>query len=172
MAQASTDGKVCYPIGKLNQATFAVIRDGQIQVTFGGGDGGRTGVATFICDKTASDPVYEAVGENNNNPGYYPVTITAAQACAGAGGGASAAAGEAGWVVVGIVLGGFSAYMLVGFAFLKYSRGQSGTDAVPNYGFWTSLPGLSKDGFSFVMGKVRGVGGGSAGGGGSGYASI
>jgi len=37
--------------------------------------------------------------------------------------------------------------------------GATGVDIIPNVGFWTSLPGLVKDGFMFIINKIRGRGG-------------
>lgn len=48
---------------------------------------------------------------------------------------------------------------------MRFSKQKEGNERVPHYEFWTSIPGLVKDGVSFCKQKV-GVGGGDT------YASV
>ncbi|XP_052796714.1 cation-dependent mannose-6-phosphate receptor-like [Mya arenaria] len=41
-------------------------------------------------------------------------------------------------------------YFVVGILFLKFVRRAIGTEAIPNYEFWSSLPGYIKDGVTFT----------------------
>ncbi|KAH3715069.1 hypothetical protein DPMN_057773 [Dreissena polymorpha] len=41
-------------------------------------------------------------------------------------------------------------YFVAGMLFMKFGRGAVGTEVIPNYGFWSSLPGLIKEGVAFT----------------------
>ncbi|CAF0879738.1 unnamed protein product [Brachionus calyciflorus] len=47
-------------------------------------------------------------------------------------------------------------YIAGGFIFLKFVQKKSGTEAIPNYEFWASVPGDFKAGVSFTVSKFRG----------------
>jgi hypothetical protein len=40
-------------------------------------------------------------------------------------------------------------YFVGGILFLKFARGAEGIEMIPNYGFWSMLPGLIKASHSF-----------------------
>lgn len=42
-------------------------------------------------------------------------------------------------------------YLVFGALFMKYRRGASGLDLIPNREFWMEVPGLIKDGFMFTI---------------------
>jgi len=42
-------------------------------------------------------------------------------------------------------------YLVLGAVFLKYKRGATGKEVIPNATFWSGIPGLVKDGFLFVI---------------------
>lgn len=50
-------------------------------------------------------------------------------------------------IIFFVVLG---VYFIAGMVFLKFVRGAQGTEMIPNYDFWTSLPGYIKDGVLFT----------------------
>ncbi|XP_062517611.1 uncharacterized protein LOC134192870 [Corticium candelabrum] len=47
-------------------------------------------------------------------------------------------------------------YILCGILYLKFVRGASGVELIPNYSFWALLPSLIKEGVVFLIGKCRG----------------
>eukprot|EP00048_Salpingoeca_helianthica_P006783 m.102585 g.102585 ORF g.102585 m.102585 type:complete len:288 (+) comp14122_c2_seq1:35-898(+) len=62
---------------------------------------------------------------------------------------------DVGWILVIVLLCSLFVYFVGGMVFLKYKRQASGREMVPNVEFWSSLPGLIKDGFLFTVAKVR-----------------
>ncbi|XP_074658949.1 uncharacterized protein LOC141911796 [Tubulanus polymorphus] len=46
------------------------------------------------------------------------------------------------------------AYFILGFIFTHFVMKAEGADKIPNYIFWSNLPGLITDGFQFVRGKI------------------
>ena len=44
-------------------------------------------------------------------------------------------------------------YFVFGGVFLKYRVGATGVDLIPNSAFWTAIPGLVKDGATFLVSK-------------------
>ena len=42
-----------------------------------------------------------------------------------------------------------------GYLYNVKRNGLSGSEAIPNHGFWTALPGLIKDGCGFTWAKLR-----------------
>jgi len=53
---------------------------------------------------------------------------------------------------------GFALYFAIGSVVMWKVKGATGIEILPNSGFWVGLPGLIKDGFGFVKGKVTGQG--------------
>lgn len=49
-------------------------------------------------------------------------------------------------------------YLVFGVLFMRFRKDASGSDMIPNKGFWVDLPGLVADGFRFVFGKITGRG--------------
>ncbi|XP_028414025.1 uncharacterized protein LOC114536938 isoform X2 [Dendronephthya gigantea] len=48
-------------------------------------------------------------------------------------------------------------YLVSGALFMKYRRGATGKEIVPNVDFWSSIPGLVKDGCVFFGKKMKGL---------------
>jgi len=47
-------------------------------------------------------------------------------------------------------------YITAGLLWNKFKAQKNGVELVPNLDFWTSLPGLVKDGIMFPINKIRG----------------
>jgi len=47
-----------------------------------------------------------------------------------------------------------ASYFIFGHLFLKYHRNLDGNQAIPNYDFWSELPGYIKDGFAFTKSQL------------------
>ena len=45
---------------------------------------------------------------------------------------------------------------VIGFVAWNYKQGMTGADMLPHREFWGSLPGLFKDGCTFLWSKIRG----------------
>jgi len=70
-------------------------------------------------------------------------------------GGSSDEGAPIGWILIAVFFGTLTIYFVGGILFLKYNRGQSGREMVPHVDFWTSLPGLIRDGAVFTVNKIR-----------------
>jgi len=64
-----------------------------------------------------------------------------------------------GWILIIVVLCVLVAYLVIGVIVNKFVRKKEGPEMIPNHEFWSSLPGLIKDGFTFVINKIRGKSG-------------
>ena len=47
-------------------------------------------------------------------------------------------------------------YFVLGSVYLRFGRNATGVEVIPHYEFWSSLPGLVRDGFMFVFNKITG----------------
>jgi len=63
-----------------------------------------------------------------------------------------------GFIFLLVVLFCMIAYIVGGIIFNKFKRQAHGLELIPNVEFWTSLPGLIKDGVMFIVNSVRGRG--------------
>ncbi|XP_071101841.1 uncharacterized protein [Haliotis cracherodii] len=125
----------------------------------------RTMIVTLTCDETQEDTL-SITGEDPNNPGTYLMTLTSKYACPKAGPGPTKGPpGPDGGISIGSILiiiffATVVVYMSGGVAVQTFVRRASGRDMVPNYGLWTTLLGLIKDGFlfSFSCGRRTGYG--------------
>lgn len=108
-----------------------------------------------------------AEGAGAGNPAYnlevnlkYYFTWTTAAACPVNGGGSGGSGGLSGGSIFLIIFFvGFFVYFAAGVGFKAGVRKARGVEMVPNFEFWTSLPGLVKDGALFVVRKITRRGG-------------
>jgi hypothetical protein len=71
------------------------------------------------------------------------------------------ASSDAGWMLVGVLLGGSSLYFVLGTLFNMQSRGKpAGLQALPHLEYWQSLGGLVQDGVGFAGSRLQGRRGG------------
>jgi len=86
----------------------------------------------------------------------YYFSLTAKACCtdgSGGGGGGGLSFGSI-LLIIGFTLA--IVYAIAGVMFQKFVRKSEGKDLIPNAEFWTSLPGLTKDGVMFGVSKIRG----------------
>jgi len=124
-----------------------------VQVTFGNGDSGRSTNITFVCNSSATTkapPVFIA------EPGTeYQFLWVSAYACPSnrpSGGGSGGLSG--GSIILIIVLCVMVVYLAAGITFQKVKNNASGLELIPNVEFWSSLPGLVRDGILFIVNKT------------------
>ena len=106
----------------------------------------------LVCQagfKGPGKPVY--AGEDP--PLNFKFTWVSENACpiGSAGGGGDFSYG---WIFVILLLVGLTTYFVVGIIIKRKKYEATGTDSIPNKEFWTSLPGLVKDGFIFMLNKT------------------
>lgn len=77
-----------------------------------------------------------------------------AAACSGKGG------LSAGSIMLIIFFVCLALYLIVGIIVNILVRQKSGIEIIPNWSFWSDVPSLIKEGFGFIIGKIRGTGGG------------
>lgn len=156
--QVSLSG-VGYVIGLKSTAYFS--KDGNsIALKYTDGNfGGRASIVHLICDPTATEPQFSAKGETSPQSKNYEMTLTAKEVCpvdhGGGGGGGGGGGLSIGDVLLIIFFVSIICYLVIGIVINIFVRKQSGTDAIPNRGFWTTLPGLVKDGGKFAYTKSR-----------------
>jgi len=147
-------------LGKTSTMTLdqAGIPAGSKGVTahFTGGGGGRSYEIDFVCSTTAGTgfPTYD--GEIPAASLHYQFTWTSALACPGGNKGLSA-----GSIILIVLLCLVVVYIVAGVLVNRFLRHQQGLDLIPQKEFWFGLPFLVKDGFMFIINKVRGRGAGT-----------
>ena len=176
--KCSTGGQPCmstfegtyYSLGDNANAVWALnspsnLTQGATLTVTGGHDSwdecsnGASSTVNVICG--TGDDSLQAVNENVNCK--WSFTLNSAYVCTltASSGGSSAGKGLSGGSIFLILffVGAF-VYLVGGILFNKYKRGLSGSELIPNIGFWRDLPGLVKDGCVFSFNKVRALCGG------------
>jgi len=123
-----------------------------LTIQYKGGDGNRQFEIDLVCDYKAGigSPVF--TGESPQL--HYNFLWASVHACpvGGKSGGKGGLSG--GSILLIILLVVAVVYLVAGVLFNKFKRQASGIELIPNVGFWTSLPGLVKDGVMFLVHKV------------------
>lgn len=103
-------------------------------------------------------PIYSPAGEIPAGSLNYELDVESYLACPNAKPKCKGSSGGVGgWIFVGLVFGVSFVYFAGGFALLHFQQGKQGREAIPHVDFWTSLPGLIKDGGLFCVNKIRGT---------------
>eukprot|EP00038_Savillea_parva_P004297 m.136166 g.136166 ORF g.136166 m.136166 type:complete len:353 (-) comp11428_c3_seq3:169-1227(-) len=152
----------CTTAGLINGQNWQLISvlggESDVQVTYTGGSGGMSAVVTFTCAQNQSQSVMTLTDDSNN---IIKLGITTMYACAGVlprpakHSATSTGQTQIGWILVGLSLGLFSAYLVGGIVY-NHRQGVEGLERIPHRSFWRSLPGLVADGVSFTQAKVTG----------------
>eukprot|EP00039_Didymoeca_costata_P018178 m.332380 g.332380 ORF g.332380 m.332380 type:complete len:262 (+) comp16943_c0_seq1:29-814(+) len=107
----------------------------------------------FLCNKTSKfTPYFNR--EYDNNGAVYEIDFRGPQCCLGGCASNSQVANEVGWGLVGVLIGGAALYVGIGFAFNTYKLKKEGRERFPHVEFWSSIPGLVKDGVSYSKNKI------------------
>eukprot|EP00035_Acanthoeca_spectabilis_P020364 m.432495 g.432495 ORF g.432495 m.432495 type:complete len:282 (+) comp17443_c0_seq1:45-890(+) len=151
---------LAYTAGNGGTGVASVTIDFNVHTDAGGTQ--RDGFVKITCVKggPTSGFAYTTVGDTGHQSQYE--IDTTADCEAASGGPPSGHTGgeekkeETGWVLVGLLLGGFAIYFAAGYTYNWKVKGAEPSERVPNKEFWVGLPGLIKDGFRFTTSKVRG----------------
>jgi hypothetical protein len=135
--------------------------------------GNGRGITEIVVTCSESGAITWATVGDSANPGTYEFDVVGPCIPGGGGGGGEPAHGdpdktEVGWILTGLLLGGGLVYFAGGTVYNQKYKGSNGKESIPNYDFWTSIPGLIKDGFGFTISIVRE----KISGGGEGYSSV
>jgi len=122
-------------------------------VQFNGGDGGRTMEIDFVCAAGSGVGSPQLTGENPKN--HYVFTWGTQYVCSSSGSGGL----SGGSIFLILLLCLAVVYIVVGVLFNKFKKQATGIELIPNVEFWTSIPGLVRDGFMLIINKIRGRGG-------------
>jgi len=119
---------------------------------FTGGDGSRQFEIDLSCDPSAGigAPTFTV----ESPPLHYNFEWKTQHACPTKGGSGGKSGLSGGSVFLIILLVGAVVYLAAGITFNKVRRHAHGAEILPNWGFWSSLPGLVKDGVMFLVHKV------------------
>jgi hypothetical protein len=145
-------------LGKFSTGTWMdpkkPSKDGYgLSIEFVNGDNNRKMELDLTCDPNAGagKPVY--LGESPQL--HYNFQFASASACPIEAPKKGISASE---IILILLIVGVVVYFVAGILIKKFKMGASGIDMIPNVGFWTSLPGLVKDGFMFIINTIRGRG--------------
>jgi hypothetical protein len=136
--------------------------------TMTGGTDGRASEIDFICnpDIAIGEPEFQEQ-QGNTYLMRWETKLACDTSGAPSSGGDDSDSDSGGGLSGGsifliILLVSVVVYFVGGVVVNKFVRKTEGvTDTLPNAAFWGSIPGLVRDGFKFVIGKVRGGGNGS-----------
>eukprot|EP01012_Entosiphon_sulcatum_P003145 TRINITY_DN10899_c0_g1_i1.p2 TRINITY_DN10899_c0_g1~~TRINITY_DN10899_c0_g1_i1.p2 ORF type:complete len:236 (-),score=49.11 TRINITY_DN10899_c0_g1_i1:49-756(-) len=129
-----------------------------ITLSGSGGDAPWTTQATvtITCDAATGSKIADANSGKVNvvtvAPNQFNFQFAFKSGCACGKGCSSGGAG--GWIFVGLLLGGFFLYFVIGTIFNIKKRELKGVQAIPHVEFWKDLPFLTKDGCLFVFGRL------------------
>lgn len=100
----------------------------------------------LICVPDSPSNVLTAQGETQTGNVNYKFTLRSPHACLVLNGGLSA-----GSVLLILFFVAVLVYVIGGVLFLRFYRGASGVEMIPNYEFWKDFPFLVKDGMVFTF---------------------
>jgi len=146
-------------MGLANSISFMTLQnqtyEGQKGLTFTGGGGGRSFTLDLQCVPNAGvgTPLFEEEVTLSYNFGWqtqYACPLNYNPGGNGGGGGGL----SGGSIILIIVLCLMVVYVAAGVTFNKVKKQATGLELIPNVEFWTSLPGLVKDGAMFIVNKT------------------
>ncbi|XP_041367793.1 uncharacterized protein LOC121382292 [Gigantopelta aegis] len=109
----------------------------------------RTLYVTLVCSNSSGSTL-SVLGESPTGSGQYYMTLTSPNCCPGHGGGSSGGL-SVGTIIVIVFFVVVLVYALGGLVFQIFVRKASGKEIMPNYDFWSSVPGLIESGAIFIF---------------------
>ncbi|BFY98706.1 hypothetical protein BsWGS_01746 [Bradybaena similaris] len=131
-------------------SAFSDVKDGYARFNMNNGDSGRATYVQCVCG-SGNTLVFQS-----EDPSYsYNFAFYSDVCCFSKSAGISA-----GTIIVIIIFSLLLAYFLFGTLFQTVVRKAQGIEKIPNASFWSSFPGLVKDGviFTFTCGRRGGYG--------------
>ncbi|KAL6058396.1 Maintenance of telomere capping protein 6 [Balamuthia mandrillaris] len=177
--QTKKDVSMCQTDTHNNTHDCGGFKSSTVQALKGGGEGFellmtattdqqvRNTVVSFKCKADSGVGSLQGANPVENPPLTYNFEWTSQYVCPGGGGGGGGGhhkkspAISGGWIFIICLFSVTLLYFVGGVLYQKFKNNATGKDLIPNVGFWTSLPGLVKDGFVFTFSKIRGLFGGS-----------
>lgn len=166
MAQYKPDTSECYPAANVDQTTITYTAGGNnapssVTLNFGSNNQNgviRNGYVKISCSGT--DGAWSTRGDSNQGNFY---EVDGSGPCAGGSAppskpdhnnGGDDKEGGAGGILLIVFFCGLFVYFAGGFVYLSQVKKLEGRERIPNVDFWTSLPGLIKEGGRFCISKV------------------
>jgi len=118
-----------------------------VTVQYTGGGGNRKMEIDFVCDSSVGTGMPGFTAESP--PLHYNFLWKTKHACPVSSSGLSG-----GSIILIILLVLVVVYVVAGIMWQKFKVGATGKDLIPNFGFWSDLPHLVKDGFMFLVSKT------------------
>eukprot|EP00040_Diaphanoeca_grandis_P016498 m.85147 g.85147 ORF g.85147 m.85147 type:complete len:273 (+) comp25836_c0_seq1:175-993(+) len=158
MVQYYPDGG-CYPAADLLGTTATYTSDGaegvkSVTLNFAGHNDGsawRDGYMKINCGTSQSG--FTTTGDLNE-PSTYEVEVTFP--CVGGNSDAADGIDDGGVLLIVVFVAGFI-YFVGGATYLSQVKKLEGNQRIPHVEFWSSLPGLVKEGVMFCKGKILGT---------------
>ncbi|XP_077979002.1 cation-dependent mannose-6-phosphate receptor-like [Glandiceps talaboti] len=143
--QKTTDGLGAdyYNLGKQESSEF--IMQGNDIILQYTGDEERTSQVKLVCSDSKDELV--AHGETGSGTKIYTFDLKSRHCCPP---GALSEALSIGSILCIIALVLVIVYLVGGVLFMKFVKKETGSDLIPNKGFWTELPMLVKDGAKYA----------------------
>lgn len=128
-----------------------------ISITYTKGDSYSSGKArqstvTVICDPDETGPEGDWISVTEDENAYF-LAVEHANGCGTVAGSAGGSSGDTvALAILLIIIFGFILYFVIGWCLNKFVFKKEGSfvELLPQYLFWTSLPGLLKDGCLFI----------------------
>jgi hypothetical protein len=152
----------CYGLAYASPFTWSAVDSSDMTkgVTLLMSTGSKTGSSntrqiqiTFYCDPSATGATKPLFLTENGNSAAKTIAYTYSWTTALACGGSSGLSGGSIFMIIVLVV--TVVYFAGGYAYMYKKHGARGVEAIPNLEFWRNLPGLVKDGWMFVVDKVR-----------------
>ncbi|XP_071812528.1 cation-dependent mannose-6-phosphate receptor-like [Apostichopus japonicus] len=153
-----TDSLVCRnsskgmeSIGLAGQSKFGYNQYNQLTIEYAAGE--TTGEqkitqVTLICNEFLIEDTLEILG--NSTPNVFKMTLTSRCCCPGVCDDSKSGLSFGSVLCILFVCAVFI-YLLFGMLYMKFVRGASGIELIPNHEFWSDLPKLISEGVNFVF---------------------
>lgn len=160
----AADPNMYFSLGPQSSAKFITNADSSVQVEYNADTENflRTAEVKLICDPS-TEAQMDVAGEVPPDSGIYLMKLTSKYACPsgttpttttgpGTPGGGLSIGSILLIAALGIVLG----YAIFGITIQMFVRKAEGRERIPNYAFWSGVPGYIRDGVLFVVrrGKI------------------
>ncbi|XP_070565871.1 uncharacterized protein [Ptychodera flava] len=147
-----------YDLG--NQASASFVTEGNDLFLQYSGSGTadptqRTSKVKLICSNSGTPDALIAYGESSAGSTTYNFELYSQHCCGKEDTGGGDGGLSAGSILCIIALVLVIVYLIGGVLIMKFVKKETGSDLIPNKGFWVSLPGYIKDGFLFAISPCR-----------------
>nr|XP_039265627.1 cation-dependent mannose-6-phosphate receptor-like [Styela clava] len=152
LAALGNDGYGNFGVGQQKGASWNTDESGSLFILYSSGDKYFNSTVNLFCDdqKTSNDVIAQGTDNTYTN---YVFDFSGPALC-------PIVAPEDNKLSIGSIslisiLAIFFVYLVSGIIYKKTRTGVTGTDLIPNTNFWSSMPGLIKDGAKFLVNRCK-----------------